>query len=199
MKKLDLLPRLTILSLVIAFLVAFTPPLTASSEAGPGITFSPASINLLACGEEIQFAVRVEDVADLYAYSLQLSFPPGSLEILEVSNGGFLSEGFYEPSNGFDNAAGTLSFGMSQVNPTPSKSGSGELILIRARAGTLGGSAPLAINAETSALVNGMTFLPISYSAENGVMITPYCISLPLIIHSTTTKTNFLRGSDENK
>jgi hypothetical protein len=78
--------------------------------------------------------VKVKYAVDLWSYSLQLSFDPGSIRILTVENGDFLTDGILEPTNGFNNTTGTISWGMTQQdtpqNPVEPKTGSGTLIII---------------------------------------------------------------------
>ena len=78
--------------------------------------------------------VKVRYAVDLWSYSLQLSFDPGSIRILSVENGDFLTDGILEPTNSFNNTTGTISWGMTQqdtpTNPVEPKTGSGSLIKI---------------------------------------------------------------------
>ena len=151
MRKINLGVRI-ILSLMIGVLAALSGFGEAYSQSSTGILISPASSTATTCAD-LTIAVRVEDVTALYAYSIQLSFTPGSLQILELTNGGFLDEGFYEPTNGFNNTTGTISFGMTQMSPSQPKNGSGDLIHIRLRATSAGASVPFSI-ISTSTLVN---------------------------------------------
>lgn len=117
---------------------------------------------------------------DLYAYSIQLSFEPGTVEILEVTNGGFLDPGFYEPFNGFNNTEGTISFGMTQMNPSLPKTGSGDLILIRLQLTAPGSTIPFTFGPDSS-LVNWPEALPVPFTLGNTSVFTPTCIYLPII------------------
>ena len=63
----------------------------ANAQIGTEITISPATSSLDTC-EELEISVRVENVIDLTGYHLDISFEPGSIEILSITNGGFLSD-----------------------------------------------------------------------------------------------------------
>ncbi len=144
------------------------------------ISVSPAASSAPTC-VETQINIRVQDVTGLVGYSVQISFPPGSIEILSVTDGSFLDSGFNEPTNGFNNTNGTISFGMVQVNPSTPKDGSGDLIHIHLRATGPGAMVPLTINPDTSVLV-GADYLSIPFTAENGLVTTYSCSTyLPLL------------------
>ena len=95
-------------------------------------------------GEQTTLFIEVLDVTDLYGYQLDLYF---DAEVVQLS--GFVKDGvegmilgdFLSPdfvvSNEIDNAFGVVYLALTQVNPTPPRSGSGEL----ARATVLGISA----------------------------------------------------------
>lgn len=162
------------ISLVIFFLGCSGSSVTALAQSpATKISVSPPASTAPTCAET-QINIRVQDVIGLVGYSVQLSFTPGSIEILEVTDGGFLDSGFYEPTNTFDNAAGTISFGMVQVNPSTPKDGGGNLIHIHLRTIHPGVKVPLTINPDTSILV-GADYLSIPFNVENGVIFTYSC------------------------
>lgn len=101
------------------------------------ILISPDTATLDTC-EEIEIAVRVENVLNLTGYHLELDFEPGVVEIVDVRNGGFLDSGLYEPTNCVDTVSGIITYGMVQQNsdghPLEPKTGSGDLVIIRLRA-----------------------------------------------------------------
>lgn len=169
------------ISLVILILGCSGAPVTAFAQTPATlISVSPAASSVPTCAET-QIDIRVQDVVGLVGYSVQLSFTPGSIEILDVTEGGFLDSGFYEPTNTFNNTAGTISFGMVQVNPSTPKDGSGDLIHIHLRATHPGVNVPININPDTSVLV-GADYLSIPFTVENAVIFTYSCQTyLPLI------------------
>ncbi len=187
------------LSLIIVILAGLSLPTAAFSQSGgTQLIVSPASSTATTCADQT-IAIRVQDVTDLYAYSIQLSFTPGSLNILEVSNGGFLAApgepALFEPTNGFNNTTGTISFGMTQMSPALPKDGSGDLILIRLQAMVPGQTVNFTINTSTSALVNWPDVLPITYTATNGTVTTASCAPTDIILSNNTVAENLPAGT----
>ncbi len=107
------------------------------SQSTTTLLISPDSSTLDTC-EEIEIAVRVENVTDLTAYHLEITYDPNVIQVISVRNGDFLAEGLYEPTNAIDSSQGLITFGMAQLNsednPLEAKSGSGDLIYIKNRA-----------------------------------------------------------------
>jgi hypothetical protein len=168
------------LILALVFVTGFSPSGKVLSQSKAVLLKISPESSVAACNDLI-IAVRVENVSQLTGYSIQIAFTPGSLEILEVTNGGFLDEGFYEPTNGFDNTAGTISFGMVRVEPSLPVDGNGDLVHIRLRALTSGASIPFTIDTG-SILVSWPDVLPIDYVISNGTVFTAsQCLYLPVI------------------
>lgn len=92
---------------------------------------SPVTAAASMCFETI-VKVHITDVNDLYGFSLDLTFDPSVIEILGVTNGGFLTYGAPFLNN-FNNTTGTINYAAFQIAPTLPKSGSGDLISIRLR------------------------------------------------------------------
>jgi hypothetical protein len=84
-------------------------------------------------GEEIKVVVAIQNAVDLTAFETHLSFDPDKLEVVKVSNGGFVAEDFVA-ENAFDNASGEINFAIAQINRQPA-SGNGNLfeVVFRAR------------------------------------------------------------------
>ena len=164
-----------------ACLAGFGVPESAAAETGTLLRVWPASSQITVC-EEVQIAVQVDNVTDLTAYSIVISFDPQLVEILEVGNGGFLDQGLYEPSNKIDNTAGTIRFGMAQLEASP-KTGSGDLLYIHLKPKKAGQTASLTIDKPASVLVNWPDALPVPYETINGTikMTGCYPLFLPLI------------------
>ena len=134
------------------------------------------------------FTVRLDNLTDLTAYTVLLTFEPQSLRVLEVSNGDFLKDEMPAPDNAIDNAAGTVRFGMARFGAdTPPESGSGALVLLRIMALQAGQTAHLAIDMAETHLVGWPEGTAISYQAANGIIYTGDCeaseIFLPLVLH----------------
>ncbi|HLE89833.1 MAG TPA: cohesin domain-containing protein [Anaerolineales bacterium] len=79
-------------------------------------------------------SAKVENIADLIAVEVHLSFDANVLEVTELNDGGFIKADFVI-QNTFDNAAGTIDYAVAQINRPPAN-GSGTLfeIVFRAKA-----------------------------------------------------------------
>lgn len=90
----------------------------------------------LCVGYDFDIYVKVDNVLDLYAYDLDLTFTPGAVAISNVTNADFLSQGIFAPDNGFNNTLGTVNFSMTQAveETNPPRDGSGNLIKITLQA-----------------------------------------------------------------
>jgi len=132
---------------VLVMIMALITPKVVLSQTDPPtahLFVNPASSTASTCAAH-QIAIRVEEVENLTAFELLVTFDPAVVEITDVQNGGFLvapdESALYSPDNndGEWNVDGFISFGMAQqrnaetgeLNP---KSGSGDLILITMQA-----------------------------------------------------------------
>lgn len=102
------------------------------------VRVSPAASTVLV-GQSGTIAIEVVDVTDLYGFDITLRFDPARVQVLDadgsqpgvqVSLGSFLDPGF-TLRNQADNAAGTVRFAMTQMNPSTPKSGTGSLVVIQ--------------------------------------------------------------------
>lgn len=84
--------------------------------------------------DKVSVPIKVENVANLTAIELHLSFDPQVLEVISINDGGFLKANF-PVQNTFDNTAGTVDYAAAQINGIPAN-GSGTLleVVFRARA-----------------------------------------------------------------
>ncbi|HQN04674.1 MAG TPA: cohesin domain-containing protein [Anaerolineaceae bacterium] len=135
--------------------------------------------------------VKVRYAVDLHSYALNLNFNPGSVMVASVKNGGFLEDGIFALTNGYNNSAGTISFEMTQqgyeVEP---KTGSGDLISIDFIALVPGATVNLTINDATSTLVNWPDALPVPYVSSDGIITTQNCEPTNVeLLPITTTST----------
>jgi hypothetical protein len=94
---------------------------------------SPVQIN-----DTVKVPIKVENVANLTAIEIHLSFNATVLEVLELIDGGFIKADFVV-QNTFDNAAGTIDYAIAQISRSPAN-GSGTLLEIVFRAKTSGDS-----------------------------------------------------------
>lgn len=165
---------------LLAVMLALGSPGAASTAVGTTLTVWPTSSTICESG---QIAVRVENVTDLYAYDVYLEFTPEIINVTSVENGGFLEMGFEAPGT-IDNTTGTLSYGLTQVNPQTPKTGSGNLIIVHFTVAQKNKSVNFQINAET-ALVHAGDFAEIAYTIVNGTVSTScqpqHTVFLPLI------------------
>jgi len=165
---------------LLAILLALGTPAAASTAVETTLTVWPTGST--AC-ESGQIAVRVDNVTDLYAYDVYLEFTPGIINVTNVENGDFLEIGFEVPGP-IDNNAGTLSYGLTQMNPQTPKTGSGNLIIVHFTVVQQNQSVNFQINAETD-LVHAGDNAEIAYTTVNGTLNTSclpqHMVFLPLI------------------
>lgn len=159
---------------------------TASSQAEAALSIQPASVTADHCALPV-ITVRLDNVANLTAYTIRLTFEPHSLRVLEVSNGDFLKDEMPAPDNAIDNAAGTVRFGMARFgDDTSPESGSGALVLLRVMALQAGQTAHLTIDTAETHLVGWPEGTAISYQAADGIIYTGDCVAsevfLPLVL-----------------
>lgn len=144
------------------------------SQSTTSLMISPENSVLDTC-EVIEIAVRVENVTDLTAYHLEITYDPNVIEVIGVRNGDFLSEGLYEPTNSINIDQGLITFGMAQKNsdqdPLEPKSGSGDLIYIKVRAKQVDTSVEFSISSN-SVLVNWPDAQAIPYDTYSGTVAT---------------------------
>jgi len=94
---------------------------------------SPVQVN-----ETVTVPVKVENIAGLIAMEIHLSFDANVLEVVSLTDGGFVVADF-TVQNTFDNTAGTVDYAVAQMN-RPTAEGSGTLFEIVFRAKTSGDS-----------------------------------------------------------
>ena len=165
---------------------AFSLPGTASSQAEAALTIQPASVTADHCALPV-ITVRLDNVTDLTAYTVRLTFESQYLRVLEVSNGDFLKDEMPAPDNAIDNTAGTVRFGMARFgDDSPPESGSGALVLLRIMTLQAGQTAHLAIDTAETHLVGWPEGTAISYQASDGIIFTGDCVAndifLPLVL-----------------
>ena len=107
----------------------------------------PATTNL-PVGAEAEILVKVASVANLNAVDFQVSYHPGVVQVLDedpatpgtqIAAGDFLSPDLIQ-ANTVDETLGKIRFALSQLPPTPSKSGMGVVARFRVRALAQGAS-----------------------------------------------------------
>lgn len=175
MGKNKMVGNLVLLLVVLLVSMSGGYPVTAQTTT---LSLSPVTGTALTCVDTL-IAVRVENVTDLYSYDIWLEFTPASLEVIEVwevTNGSFLSEGMYFYQD-IDNEAGTIHIVMAQLAADP-VSGSGDLVYIRLRALVPGATFEIKFDDD---LINHPTELftelgsPISFTSIDGAYLTADC------------------------
>ena len=106
---------------------------TSCAPSGPVISVEP-SISSIRVNNTALAPVKVENIANLTAFEVHLSFDANVLEVIELNDGGFIKADFVI-QNIFDNAAGTIDYAVAQIDRPPAN-GSGTLfeIVFRAKA-----------------------------------------------------------------
>ena len=98
-------------------------------------------------GQEFTVPVRIAGVSNLYGADVRLVYDPAILQGVKVDHGYFLQpdfvvrKGFY---SGYQCSPICARYALTQVNPTPPKSGSGVLVYVTFKA-LVAGVSPLAL------------------------------------------------------
>lgn len=96
------------------------------------------SVQSVQVGKLIQVTIDVVDVVDLYGVELEITFDPALLKVvdanrdkqeIQIEHGDFLSSDFVAINN-VDATQGVISYAVTQISPTPSKSGNGTLAVV---------------------------------------------------------------------
>ena len=134
--------------LLLLTILAVSPTTYASAAGNPAqIGFEPQVVNI-STDAITEVAVNIKDVADLYAFDLTIHYDPAFLVVIDadparadvqVNQGTFLAGGMVV-KNIADPLSGNINYVTTQLNPSPSKSGSGNLLVIRFRGKKVGGT-----------------------------------------------------------
>lgn len=140
-------------SLIGAILFVFAVGLSpAAAQTAAMVAVAPGDMELGA-GMTADLAIEVRDVQDLYGIDITVTYDPAVVEVVDanpslpgaqVSLGVFLDGGM-AVINQADNAAGTVHFVMTQLNPAEPKSGTGNLLVIRFRGKQAGGTSAVTL------------------------------------------------------
>ena len=167
--------RLALIS--IAVLLAAVAP--AAAQTGTVVRVNPA-YKLVRQGDEFVLTIQIDDVVNLYAFEILVSFPPDKLEVVDASRGDFLEGPFLVDSITWDNEAGTVNALVSQRSPAEPQSGSGSLLEITFHA--LGDRTDAAVVLSEVTLSDHNGFV-IPCSPQHGrVHIGAYPLYLPLVL-----------------
>ena len=142
--------------------------LIASLSGAPVLAQGAATVRVDPSASSVQvndtasIAIKVDNIANLTAFELHLSFDPAVLEVTGMTNGGFVAADF-TAQNKFDNAAGTIDYAIAQMNRTPAQ-GNGTLLNIVFRA--KGAGSTTVTTRATQAAPDGLLF-----ADQNGISI----------------------------
>ena len=152
-------------------LITSCAPSAASSDPAVKIESSASSVSV---NDTVKVSIKAENVANLTAFEVHLSFDANTLEVVEVTDGTFVAPDFVV-QNTFDNATGAVDYAIAQLNRDPA-AGSGILfeVVFRAKAK---GDAPVQFRA-TQAAPEGILL-----SDANGI-----AISVSLVGANVTVK-----------
>jgi hypothetical protein len=117
--------------LVPILLVLTTSCMSGNSKEGAVVQIEPSKPEAQA-GEEIKTVITIQNVSNLTAFEAHLSFDTDKLEVVKVTNGGFIAEDFVA-ENTFDNNSGEINYAIAQINRQPA-SGDGVLFEVIFRA-----------------------------------------------------------------
>ena len=162
--------------ITIAALLAGIAP--AAAQTGTIVRVDPA-YKLVRQGDEFVLTIQIDDVVNLYAFDVLVSFPPDKLEAINAVKGDFLQEGLGgDPI--INNEEGTIWTVNSQVAPAEPKSGSGSLVVITFQAEADRTDADIVLSAVTLSERDGVA---IACSLQHGrVHIGAYPLYLPLVL-----------------
>ena len=169
-------PYFRLLLMVIAMLLAGVAP--ASAQTGTVVRVDP-TFQQVQPGATFTLTIQIDDVVNLYAFEILISFPPDKLEVVSASHGDFL-EGPFLGLITWDNDAGTVTAIVSQQNPTEPQTGSGRLVVITFQALGDRTDADIVLSEVTLSDNNGFE---IPCSLQDGrVHIGAYPLYLPLVL-----------------
>jgi len=129
----------------VALLAALPLPLALAQAAAAQLTPAYQNIDV---AQTATVTLHVEDVDNLYGYQVAIIFDPAILEVIDadastpgvqVSLGTFVQPDFVQQNNA-DNSVGAIVCVVSQMNPSPAVSGSGDLLSITFRGKATGTS-----------------------------------------------------------
>lgn len=143
------------------------PGTSASAQGGTTVSVNPA-LSYPQVNETLTVLVKADNVTNLVAFEIHLTFNAAVLEVTQISNGGLVAPDFVT-QNLFDNGAGTIDYAAAQIDRTPASS-NGTLLEIVSRARSTGKS-QIALRS-TDAVPTGVllsdakgTAIPISINA----------------------------------
>ena len=200
--------RFIVFSVVATLLLIFGLEASQSVRAQTGVTlsFDPVEVTATTCGT-VDVNVLVNNVVDLTAYHLEITYDRTKVQVVDVLNGGFLTDsetlpGFYEVTNTTDLASdptGRILWGMAQRgvggDPDP-KDGSGNLITIRLKSLVATGETTTLTIDDASMLVNWPDAFEVAFTiGGTSVVTTAGCAPTDIGLTPDSVKENELVGT----
>jgi LysM repeat protein len=180
--------------LLAILLVAWPAGAPALAQGATVVRVEPAATSVRV-NDTFNIFIKVDNIANLTAFELHLSFNPGVLEVTGLTNGGFVLADF-TAQNTFDNAAGTIDYAVAQMNRPPAQ-GNGTLLTIAFRAKANGSStvATRSTPAAPSGLLlsdqNGMAIQASWQPGTINVIDTPSTTNTPTFTPTPTNTSPF--------
>ena len=162
--------RFAVAVTVVLIAVSFPPPGLADSVALVSVSPASSSVNV---GTSLTVDVDISNVTDLYALQFDLSFAPGVLSAVSITEGSFLSSGgptFFIPGT-IDNTSGSITFTADTLlGSGPGASNMGTLAVL-----TLSGLSPGSSGIDLSnVLLLDSNLNPISFDLQSaGIAVVP--------------------------
>lgn len=131
------------IGLVLIILAVFlTPELGLAKPDATTVSLTPSSPSVDGC-ETREIQIWVNDVSNLYAIDVRLTFDPNVIQVVDATPGGDVNlrpetswfQAGYTVRNTVNNFTGTIWYAATQQNPTPAVNGSGPIatILVKAK------------------------------------------------------------------
>lgn len=177
MSRALLLTRTWLVLAAITILLVASP---AFAQSGAVVRVNPTAVAEQA-NATFTVSINAENVTNLTAFEAHMQFNPAVLEVLQVTNGGFVAADFVA-QNVFDNTAGTIDYAVAQMNRPPAQ-GNGTLMTITFRA-KANGSSTLALRA-TAAAPSGLLL-----ADQDGASIQAAWVNGNVVIGATATSTS---------
>ena len=182
--------KLLLLMLFTSGLMKIQP--VAAQQSSGQMAFEPRQVNLPQ-GESRTIEVWVSGVVDAYGCDVIVTYDPAVIRVSGLKSGGFLDSGFTILSNVNDDK-GRMEFAVTQIDPSPPKSGDGILFSFVIQ-GLSGGSSSLKITKSTISQRDG-TLLEMGRSTASVTVIastptrTPVMTAGPIYLAPTRLPTN---------
>lgn len=144
-------------------------PRPVSAQSGATITLTSGATTINGC-ETLDVFIRINDVSGLYGADVLLTFDPAVLEVTALQESvDFLLPPFYIARKQYDNTAGTVRLALTQLNPRPPVSGSGNFGRVTFRAKGAQTNSPVQFGYGALSSINGVS---IPATAVNGSLST---------------------------